>query len=248
MISVALPTYNNSNIIWLQLESLCNQVGASDWELIIIEEPSKNYFSQNGINPYKNRLFKAGCVEIKYIKLKEWIPLGLKWLICRDNMNKDSVGMLLCASDNYSPEWRLKNTYEAFKKGADWYQSKSGYFYNILSGESGIFEKNRSKMPALFMAISKNALDKVSDSEYPKKSVDTWLFEKSHSVNLIEEDFANSGVHTDGLNTISHNRRDLYKDGNSIGLFKSVDSEEVFKVFPLEIQKRLLKIKQKHES
>ena len=238
MVTVGLPTYNNSDIVWLQLESLCNQVEASNWELIMIEEPSEKYFGEKELLKYKDRLFKVGCVEIKYIDLTEWIPLGMKWIEIGNNMNEESLGMLLCASDNYSPNWRVNKTEEAFKKGADWHQSKAGYFYNILDHKASKFDMTEENRPSLFMAISRNKLKSVYSMAFPKSGVDTWLYKKSNPINIIQEPFANGGVHTDGFNTISHGRRFHYNSG-ATPFFNEVEADEVFNIFPLEIQRKL---------
>lgn len=247
MVTVGLPTYNNSDIVWLQLESLCNQVEASNWELIMIEEPSEKYFGEVELLKYKDRLFKAGCVEIKYIDLTEWIPLGQKWLEIGKEMNDKSKAMLLCASDNYSPEWRIKKTEEAFDNGADWYQSKSGYFYNILNHEASKFDMIFENRPSLFMSVSKEKLRNVHSLAFPKKGVDTWLFNKVNPVNLVQEDFAFGGVHTDGFNTISHGRNFTYKGGVT-PLFEEVESNEVFNIFPKKVQERLIKMRNESKS
>lgn len=247
MLTIGLPTYNNSDIIWLQIESLCRQVDAPIWELVVVEEKSDNYFGKKELLKYKSRLVKAGCVDIKYISLDEWIPLGKKWMVIRDNMNKDSIGMLLCASDNYSPSERLKKSHEAFKKGADWFQFKAGYFYNILTQEAAKFEMILDNRPSLFMSVSRAKLMSVKSTEFPSKGVDTWLMKNANIKNLVQEDFAVDGVHTDGFNTISHGRRLLYK-GSSNPLFTEIKSKEVHSVFPKEIQDKLLKLKKMAEK
>jgi hypothetical protein len=78
MITAILPTYNNADIIWLQLESLCAQVNTPEWELIIIEEPSEQYFGEDGLSLYAERLGDAGCVRVVYISVTNWIPLAQK--------------------------------------------------------------------------------------------------------------------------------------------------------------------------
>jgi hypothetical protein len=236
VITVALPTYNNSDIIWLQLESLCRQVNAPQWELIVCEEESEQYFGFDELSKWKPQLKKANCVEIKYISLSKWIPLGEKWIIIRDNMAEDSVGMLLCASDNYSPPTRIYNAYKALTSGYEWHQTISGYFYNILEHKAGKFDIKELKIPALFMAISRSALSRINKTDYPKRGVDTWMYNSSMPSPVSSIVFEPNGVHTDGFNTISHNRKNLY-DAN--GLFTKADADEVFKIFPKEIQTKI---------
>ena len=148
--------------------------------------------------------------------------------------------MLLCASDNFSFETRIQDSFEAISNGADWFQVKSGHFYNILENESGLFDKKDGYQPALFMAISNDGLKRVVRTDFPKSGVDSWLFKQVNPTNLVELDFTN-GIHTDGFNTISHRRRLMYKDG--VGLFTKSDQSEVFEMFPKEIQSKLLKMR-----
>jgi hypothetical protein len=243
MITLALPTYNNSDIIWLQLESFCRQENAPEWELIICEEQSEKYFGLQGIEQYKERLFAANCQQIKYIAISEWVTLGQKWMIIRDEMHPDSIGYLLCASDNFSPKDRIAKSYEAFKNGADWVQQETGYFYNILAHEAGLYQQVRQHA-SLFMGASSEAIKGVFKEKFPKKSVDTWLFraidpKKYTALQLTD------GVHTDGFNTISLHRRDVY--GNST-LFSSADADFVLNLFPKDIQKRLKKMSHEHKK
>ena len=41
-VTVALPTWENKDIIWLQLESLCKQETQYKWELVVCEEQTEN--------------------------------------------------------------------------------------------------------------------------------------------------------------------------------------------------------------
>lgn len=248
MLTVALPTYNNSNIIWLQIESLCRQKSAPDFELIVCEEYSDYFTGEDFLKEYSERLKEVGCKSIKYLSLSNWIPLGQKWMVIREHMNKESIGMCLFASDNYSPNDRLRKTYDALKNGHDWVQWRAGYFYNILSHEAGKFEINEN-IPALFMCISTKILKNINTDLFPKKSVDTWLFRQSNPQNVKNYELCENGVHTDGFNTISHHRRLLYSEENGgRGLFVQADSDEVFNIFPKDIQERLTKLRNEHTS
>ena len=241
MITCALPTYNNASIIWLQLTALCNQKDAPDWELIVCEENSDNYFGRENLLKFKDKLKKSNCKRIVFIELSEWIPLGQKWIVIRENMNSDSVGMLLCASDNYSFETRIKDSFEAMQQGYDWVQWNRGNFYNILDHTAGLFQIEEGN-PALFMCISKPAIDKINETVYPRYGVDTWLFTKCELQNVKYNGFAN-GVHTDGFNTISLKRRFLYTEETNTGLFTKVDENEVFYLFPKQVQNKLIKLR-----
>lgn len=240
MITAALPTFNNSAIIWLQLESLCAQENAPAWELIVCEEPSDNMLGVEGLKAYAEKLKAANCKSVKYLELSAWVPLGQKWVIIRDHMHKDSIGMMLCASDNYSAPDRVKTAFDAMESGAEWSQFNAGYFYNIVDHKAGLFGAGASD-PALFMTVSRRKLDAINPSRFPKKGVDSWLL-KSTGAKITNLGTA-KGIHTDGYNTISHRRRTMYSSEAS-GLFQNADADEVFKLFPEETQKKLLKLRQ----
>lgn len=236
MITAALPTYKNAAIIWLQLESFCAQEDAPEWELIVCEEPSADMLGASGLVPYVSRLKAANCKRIVYLALSEWVPLGKKWLIIRDNMAPESLGLMLCASDNYSPADRFRKTADALEAGAEWSQFNSGYFYNIKDHQAGLFTAP-PEAPALFMAVSTAKLKQVTAEKYPVKGVDTWLL-RSTGAKVTDLGKA-GGVHTDGFNTISHRRRDLYAGNDGHGLFKKVDADKVFNTLPPAIRERL---------
>jgi hypothetical protein len=239
MITAAVPTYNNSKIIWIQLTALCNQIDAPEWELIVCEEPSENMLGIDGLKEWTERLQKANCKRIIYLALDKWVALGQKWIIIRDNMHHESVGMMLCASDNYSPNDRIRKSYESMVNGHDWFQTQSGYFYNIVAHKAGKF-KALENHPALFMCASKRSLNRVNESNYPTKGVDTWLLRETRPESKQLDEWTD-GVHTDGYNTISLNRRFLYSD-NSGGLFENADESIVWGMFPSEVQDNLTKL------
>jgi hypothetical protein len=206
--------------------------------LIVIEEPSEQYFGGDGLEFYTERLSDAGCERIVYLSLSQWIPLAQKWVIGFQNMSPDSVGAMLCASDNFSPNTRVRDSYEAIVNGADWYQTRSGYFYNILNNEAAIFDKKETYKPALFMCLSKDATKRLVKLDYPKKGVDTWLFNQVLPQNLVEKVFEPNGTHTDGFNTISHQRRNLY---NGSDFFEPTDPNNVLNIFPKYVKDRIYK-------
>lgn len=234
MITVAIPTYNNAKIIWLQLSSLCAQIDAPEWELIMCEEESENTFGSKQLADWKAKLTAANCVKITYLELDQWVALGQKWITIREYMHPESVGMLLCASDDYSSLTRIKDSYTAMIESYDWTQWKSGYFYNIKEDKAALFTTGENRS-ALEQCISKACLDNMNVTMYPRKGVDTWLFTGTKLKN-IKHNGMTDGIHTDGYNTISLNRRKLY---NNTGLFTKEDENKVFGLFPKHIQKRL---------
>lgn len=240
MITAALPTFNNSKIIWIQLTALCNQIDAPDWELIVCEEESDNMLGLDGLKEWQSRLEKANCKRIVYLSLDKWVSLGQKWMIIRDNMHQDSIGMMLCASDNYSPSDRIKNSFDSMSSGVDWFQTQSGYFYNIVAHKAGKFLA-RDNQPALFMCASMVSLDRVNESMFPTKGVDSWLMSVTRPKSKQLDEWTD-GIHTDGYNTISFNRRLMYSK-NACGLFRDANEDDVFAMFPLDVQENLFKLR-----
>lgn len=237
VISFALPTYNNSDIIWLQLESLCRQIDAPKWELIISEEESDKYFGVDGIEKFKERLAGANCVSIKYISVTKKIPLSKKWQIIAQNIYETSLGMILGASDDYSHETRIQETYDGFIDGFEWIEWKSVMMYNILDQTASIF-CNPKENNGVFMGISKNkvqVLAKTSPKNYPVKGVDGWVRKNVGQCKILVKTEMPKAVGTDGYNIISLGRRKLY--GSE--LLKSADPDVVFNIFPDEIKERL---------
>ena len=239
MITAAIPTYNNAAILWLQLESLCNQVDAPEWELIMCEEESDNTFGADELRKWHDRLKAANCQRIVYLHLLDWIPLGQKWMIIRDNMSPESVGMMLCASDNYSPNDRIRKSYDAMVGGADFSQFESGHFYNIVNHKAALFSAPKGN-PALFMCISKERVNMINEKVFPRRGVDSWML-KTSVANITNLGYTD-GIHTDGYNTISHKRRSLY-EGEGFGMFTKADENKVFGMFPEYIQEKLLKMR-----
>jgi hypothetical protein len=240
MITAALPTYNNAQIIWLQLESLCAQVDAPEWELIVCEEKSDNTLGADGLRAYLEKLKAANCVKVTYLKLSNWVPLGQKWAIIRDHMHADSVGFMLCASDNHSAPDRVRTAFEAMQNGAEWCQYNKGEFYNIVDHKAGTFKAGPGD-PALFMTIARNRIQALNETRYPKKGVDSWLLRCTRA--KITNLGTAKGIHTDGFNTISHRRRTLYANVDSFGMFTQADENKVFKRFPAAIQEKLLTLR-----
>jgi hypothetical protein len=234
MITAALPIFNNAKIVWLQLEALCNQKNAGEWELVIAEDPSEDYAGADYFKKFIPRLKKAGCVSIKYYHLSEWLPLGQKWLILRDKMASNSIGFMLVSSDDYSASDRIEKTRKAIESGAEWVHSTQCHFFNLESKKGAIF--NNENM-GVFQALSRSAIMRISEREmYPKKAVDTWLMTNSNPQTIIN--IESKGVCTDGANSISKDRHRLY-DEDSHGDFTKIEGDIVLNLFPKKIKDKL---------
>lgn len=240
MITAALPTYNNAKALPIQLISLCAQINAPEWELIVMEEQSADYFGRDELIKYLPRLKAANCVSVKYVSLDRWTPLGEKWVLISDRMHPDSVGFMLCASDNFSPAYRIQRSYDAMISGADWYQSTGGLFYDVHSHTAGRITLNEGN-PGLFMCLSREAIKRVPVSKvYPTRGVDSWLW-RSAAPKRPKYDSDTAGVHTDGLNTISLSRKRQYNGPTAYGFFKHANPDEAFELMSPEVREYIRK-------
>jgi len=200
MITVALPTWNSSPILWLQLESLCRQVDAPEFEVIVMEDPSDNFAGEDYVMQYSDRI-----QNLRYIQLDKWITLGDKWRRIAQEANYENY--ILAASDNYSPPDRLKVTNEMLQD-SDWFDVRTGLFYNVLAKKSGTWVAPNAECTGLWMG-TKTEYIRALKGDGPPKGVDKWIrsqidIKRKTSLQVMD------GVHTDGYNTISINRKSLY--------------------------------------
>ena len=210
-VTVALPTWENKNIIWLQLESLCRQETQYKWELVVCEEQTPNMAGEEMILSFTDRLRKAGCVRISYIPLKEHVPLSKKWWI----IAHASLGTtyLLTASDNYSPKNRIEFTHNKIKEGYNWVDVGVGLFLHLFSFNTGTF-KNKLFETGLFMGTKTSYIKKLQ-GPWPKKGIDGWVRSQMEIKPRYRHDSPLLGLHTDGANKISKHRKLHYWDKNN---------------------------------
>ena len=207
-LTAALPTFANSNIIWLQLESLCRQECNLNWELIISEEQGvEGMFGEAGLSEFKERLTLAGCKKIKYIPLKKRLPLSKKWWLMAQYSEGESYA--LCGSDDYSSPDRFELSHSILQKGYDWFNIKKGLFLNVQTMHTGTFVAENIKR-GLTMCTQTSLVKNIKDINWPTSSVDNWLQQKMSNFYQHEENVA--GLDTDGSNIICSGRRILYSD------------------------------------
>ena len=235
-ICVALPTWENKNIIWLQLESLCRQETQYNWELIICEEPSKGYFSPEGILPYLDRLTQVGCKRIVYIELTTRIPLSRKWVIIADHAKGTSF--LLCASDNYSPSNRLQFTHDKLLNNFNWVDIGVGLFLHLFTFKRATY-KNNPAQTGLFMGTKTSYIKKLK-GPWPVKNIDGWIRLQQNIKPRYRHPTPLLGLHTDGANKISKKRSARYviKSGKMGTLFTSA-TQTLDNILPAEIIEKL---------
>jgi hypothetical protein len=242
-ITVALPTWESKNIIWLQLESLCRQETQYTWELIVCEEQTPNMTGEDFLFSYKERLNKAGCVNVIYLALEEWIPLSQKWVTIAHYSKGDSF--ILAASDNYSSPDRLEISHQKILEGYNWFDVKEGLFYNVNTRDTGTY-----KLPTSY--VSKTGLFMCTKTEYikklrgpwPKSGIDNWIRNQVTIEPRFQLKGNLKGLHTDGVNKISHDRKQYYSNSkNSFILPFYPPEQNLEEILPKDLILKLKKIK-----
>ena len=173
--TVALPSLNGSEIIWLALASLKRQTDIDfAWELIVFEEQG---VSKEIVQSYAGLL--PGCVRIIYKtitredafytleditknKCTSYYTLLEKWINIAKISDSKSKIFVKHAVDCYSPPKRLFIHYEHFKNDNCYYSTQpKGYFYNI-KGDSWMLYNGYKREP---VSWNENFEQKIEISE-----------------------------------------------------------------------------------
>ena len=250
MITMALPTFRSNKILWLQLESLCRQVTNHPWELILCEEISAYYSGVNYLEKYRDRLKKAGCINIKLIPLVEHVPLSKKWSIIANEAQFDYFALV--ASDNYSHPERIQDSVDKLNEGYEWVDWSYGMFLNVNDFSSAVFENPNPDKTSLFMATKTEFIKKLK-GPWPSSGIDGWIRNGNNITKHFKYDYFPDGLHTDGCNQISHKRRTFYSKGKfQAPYFPPIASNEWTSLIPesvaMELKERFIKTKSLFES
>lgn len=203
MISVALPVFNQSKILPVALESLCNQECFCEWELIICTEDS----IEQVVEPYKKRLKLAGCINIVIDKLDGWIPLPQKWKRIGELMHGSSMGMMLQAADCYGHKHRIAFSYAAMLLGFDWYHERKGYFFDIASFTLAEYNK-RENHTFLNMCMAAKHAKRIPLSSQAK-NIDYFLLSTITKPKVFTHEENLGGVDFNGFQNISNKRGEM---------------------------------------
>lgn len=243
-LSVALPIYKGKHIFWLAMESLCRQKDITfSWELLVAEEQIKPYAGEKEIYEYEDRLKKVGCKKIKYLPLKEWIPLSQKWAL----LGKEAASeMFVChADDNYSQPYRLKEVYENIDRDYICYPSCLFYFIkNNTVYEHTVIPYRKSTKPAKGLHYSfKTKYAKKIPNSNRAIIVDQWIYDFifRHLKNQIHHkwivsDHWKEGFNTHGFHRLSKTRYKKHKD-------KVEDATKYSTVWPKDVFQKMQSIK-----
>lgn len=245
-ITVAVPSWDSKDILWLQLESLCRQETQYNWELIVCEEQLKNFAGESYIKKYTDRLSKAGCVRILYIPLNDHIPLSRKWSLIASKAS--GISYLLTAADNYSPSNRLELTHSKILEGYDWFDVLETLFLDLNTFKTGTYDhhlKSNQNGSSVFMGTRTDIMRQLKGPPWPLAGIDNWI--KSQVGRITTKQYRHPeallGLHTDGANKISGivnkagDRRKLYCNGYKPPFKKSTQVLE--DILPADIISKL---------
>jgi hypothetical protein len=208
LVSVGTPTWNNAQIFWLSIESLCRQETNIPWEYIIMECPGAKPVGKDYINEYKRRLREAGCERIVYINKGHRTDLSTKWKYISD-IAQGSL-MILHDSDDYTHPLRIQRTVELIGD-KPWYDTRYAWHYSIPDDKLIEFDymmmKNKWKT-GFNIGVKTEILRKAKDS-HRNNGMHKWMSE------YINDKFIDEVrlpcVATTGANTVSLNRRRHFK-------------------------------------
>ena len=236
MYTVALPTWDNKNILWLPMEGLCRQRTTRDWELIVMECRSPNEAGKEFFEGYWERLQLAGCKRLLYIYTAKRVPLGQKW----KEMAKRAEGkyFLLQASDDYPHPGRI----QAVTMDGDWYDTRYFHTWSLISKRMVLFDRLSLKgwKTGNDMATLTEKVRNLPDNNM-NKGVDFYLFGKCCTKRTMDEEIYR-GINTNGANVISLTRERHYKKPMPPFRRPYRDLDEIG--LPDEIYKRLVTFEQ----
>ncbi|KKL04259.1 hypothetical protein LCGC14_2617860, partial [marine sediment metagenome] len=215
VLSVVIPYYRAGFIGWVPFESLIRQEGVNfNWELIILEEGFDNPFGYKRMVAYWDRLKAVGCCRLKYIQLKQWLPLSGKWYYLIQSIDTNSQVVCFNSADIYMSHKRLAAQFKILSKPEyNWYKLNGNLVYDIGSDSHVALRSLARGRADTCCRAAKSGLVKKLPLVWKKRSVDTWMFKalRGRAGNRIRFYYDQNGLEKDtvnitGLNNISHKR------------------------------------------
>lgn len=207
LVTVGTPTWNNGDIFWLSIESLCRQETSVPWEYIVCECPSPNPVGKDFIEKYKDRLTQAGCVRIKYINTGKRRDLSTKWL----DIAAHAEGRILIMhdSDDYTHPLRIQKTVELIGDNP-WYDSRFAWHYSITDKKLIQYDYQIVKKlwkTGFNIAMVTSIVKSIPDP-HKNAGIHKWLS------GYVERKYIDQAVYpcvaTTGMNTVSMSRRRMF--------------------------------------
>lgn len=211
MVTVALPTYANKQVIHLALEGLTKQKTSEPWELIVYECSSLNEAGRETVEPYWPKLKKSGCVRLLYMYSQTRKPLNRKWV----EMAQRAEGSVFClqGSDDYPHPERNQIAYDAINSGFDWYDCRYYYQYHLIKQKLIQFDNHQTNeniktdwKTGFNMAMKTEAVANIKVQKDLRSGIDFWLMENIDTRKRHIDQKHYRGVSTTGMNTISLRR------------------------------------------
>jgi len=229
--TVALPTWGNADIIWLQLESLLRQETTAKWELIISECESSS-IALKVITDYSQKLLAKG-VSVTYLRNATRMPLLEKWVQMADQAKGDVF--IMVASDCYSPATLVQRAIDRHAEGYDWTQDDQGVFYDFMTRRKAMYKSPEGASGLNFSART------ASIASLPivplERGIDGYMMRTIRPSKVYRNTNLTMGVHTDGYNTISKKRMMKYA-GQMLKPFYHT-SVELTDVVPADVAERV---------
>ena len=203
LVSVGTPTWNNKDIYWLSIESLCRQQTDYPWELIVHECPSGNMLGEDYFKPYRKRLEEAGCQRLVYLNPGKRLDLSTKWI----EIAKAAQGeiLILHDSDDYTHPLRIQRTMELIGD-KPWYDSRYAWHYSITADKLILFDyvqMHRKWKTGFNIALKTDILRKVKD---PHKNAGMHKWMSTYVTEKYCDHTNYPCVATTGANTVSLSR------------------------------------------
>ena len=204
LVSVGTPTWNNKDIYWLSIESLCRQETTYPWELIVHECPSSNPLGEKYFAQYRERLKKSGCQRVVYINKGRRTNLSTKWI----EIAKAAKGevLILHDSDDYTHPLRIQKTMELIGD-KPWYDTRYAWHYSIPDNKLMIYDYQLSKnlwKTGFNIAVRTEIVRKMKDTK-KNNGIHKWMS------NYVKDKYIDQTIYpcvaTTGANTVSLNRR-----------------------------------------
>ena len=203
LVTIGTPTWNNGDIFWLSIESLCRQETSVPWEYIVFECPGPNPVGEKFIQSYKERLQAAGCVRIKYINKGRRYDLSSKWI----EIAREARGEILIMhdSDDYTHPLRIQKTVEMIN-GYPWYDTRYAWHYSIPLKKMMMYDYQviRKLWKTGFnIALKTDILRHIRDP-HKNSGIHKWLSQ------YVDRKYVDSNIYpclaTTGMNSVSLTR------------------------------------------
>jgi len=207
-VTVGTPTWNNGDIFWLSIESLCRQKTSYPWEYIIHECPSPNPVGEEKIMKYKDRLRAAGCQKIIYINNGRKTILSTKWKQIAERASGEIL--ILHDSDDYTHPLRIQRTVEGIGN-KPWYDTRYAWHYSIPDDKliEYDYQIHRNRWKTGFnIAIRTDIVRRIPDLK-KSSGIHKWMSTYVKDKYIDQEKYP--CVATTGENSVSLNRRKHFK-------------------------------------